>query len=248
MRPSTARRVPTPYDTIAPEYARHRAGQPFVIEMLRGLHARAREGAVLEVGCGTGDYAGAFAERSTSAVYGLDPSREMLRHGARADRLFRVQGHAGSLPFADGAFHMIFSVNVIHHLKSVAPYFEESFRALAPGGILCTATDSEAIIRRRDPLSRYWPATVPVELERYHRIDDLRAAMAAVGFRDPTACEGRSTFPINDAGPYRDKAFSCLRLIPEEAFARGLDAMETDLRAGPLEGASELVFLWAKRP
>lgn len=240
--------MPAVYDNVAPEYARHRSAQPFVVEALRELHARAGGGALLEAGCGTADYAASLADSTAATVYALDPSREMLRRGARHDGLLRVQACAGSLPFADAAFHMIFSVNLIHHIQEVGPYFEESFRALKPGGILCTATDTETMIRRRDPLSRYWPATVPLELERYHPIDALETALMAAGFRNPRSSEGSATFPITDAAPYRDKAFSCLGLISEEAFAKGLQAMESDLRAGPLEGTSELVFLWAERP
>ncbi len=72
--------------------------------------------------------------------------------------------------------------------------------------------------------------------------------MTAVEFHRIDQCEGRSDFSIADIGPYRDKAYSCLELIPEEAFTRGLLAMQSDLRAGPLEGTSELVFLWGERP
>lgn len=239
--------LPAIYDAMAAGYARHRAAQQFVIETLRRLRAHAPGDKVLEVGCGTGDYAAAMTETTTDAVYALDPALEMLRFGACLDRLLRVQGDAATLPFADSSLDMIYSVNVVHHLASVGPYFGEASRVLRPGGILCTATDSEAIIRRRNPLTRYWPSTVPAELARYHEIGDLEAAMSAAGFGLASTCEGRETFTIADAGPYRDKAFSCLRLIPDADFERGLDALEADLRAGPLEGASELVFLWAER-
>lgn len=239
--------MPTAYDAIAPEYARHRSGQPFVVETLGRMQSQAGGNAVLEVGCGTGDYAAAMAGTGSCTVHALDPSREMLRHAPEREALNRVQGHAGSLPVADASLHMIYSVNMIHHLKTVTPYLREAFRALKPGGILCTATDSEAIIRRRKPLSLYWPSTVPVELERYHALQTLSADMSAVGFLDLATREGQSSFPIADAGPYRDKAFSCLGLIPEEAFQSGLRAMAAALEAGPLEGVSELVFLWGRR-
>jgi len=240
--------MPTAYDAIAPKYARHRESQPFVVETLRQLQAKVSASAMLEVGCGTGDYVAAMASSSSCTVYALDPSREMLRHAPELEALHRVQGHAGSLPVADATLDMIYSVNMIHHLDAVAPYFREAFRALEPGGILCTATDSKAIIRRRKPLSLYWPSTVPVELERYHGIETLNAEMSAAGFRAMDSREGRSTFSIADTEPYRDKAFSCLQMITEDAFQSGLRAMEADLRAGPVEGNSELVFLWGRRP
>jgi ubiquinone/menaquinone biosynthesis C-methylase UbiE len=236
------------YDTVASRYARHRGCQDFVVEILNRLREKSPGGAILEIGCGTGVYAGALARAKASTVYAMDPSLQMLRRARAHHAVTCLQGRAASLPFADRTFGMVFSVNVIHHLKSVTDYFQESLRILKPGGIFCTATDSQTVIERRQPLSHYWPATVPVDLDRYHPLETLRAAMAAAGFCRTEDCEGRSEFSISDTEAYRDKAFSCLQLIPEDEFARGLHAMESDLRLGPLKGASELVFIWGERP
>ena len=219
------------YDAIAPRYACHRGAMDFVVDALGRLHGQSPGGPMLEVGCGTGAYVTAIAQTGSCPGFGMDPSRQMLERAPINDRISYLQGRAASLPFADQSIDMIFSVNVVHHLNNVGHYFRESLRILNPGGILCTATDSEAIIKRRQPLSQYWPATVPVELARYHDIDALSGQMTAAGFCRIDQCEGRSDFSIPDTGPYRDKAFSCLGLIPAEAFARGLLTMESDLRA-----------------
>jgi ubiquinone/menaquinone biosynthesis C-methylase UbiE len=236
------------YDAVASAYARHRGGHGFIVEILQRLHRESPGDAMLEIGCGTGAYASALAQMNAPTVYAMDLSLQMLRRAPAGDTVAYLQGRAARLPFADGTLDMVFSVNVIHHLRNVAPYFRESLRILRPGGIFCTATDSRAIIERRKPLSHYWPETVPVELERYHALETLRAEMAAAGFCPMGECEGRSEFSVSDIGAYQDKAYSCLQLIEEEAFLRGLRAMESDLRLGPIHGASELVFLWAKRP
>lgn len=234
-------------DETAHGYARHRRGHAFVVDAMRRLQQKSPGGTVLEIGCGTGVYAVALAEGGASRVYAMDLSAPMLRRAAVHEKVTYLQGRAAHLPFTDGAMDMIFSVNVIHHLRAVDTYFREAARILKPGGILCTATDSKAIIERRVPLSRYWPSTVPPELLRYHDIPRLRTAMAAAGFRNLDEWQGRSEFIIGDTSAYREKAFSCLRLIPEREFTRGLNAMEADLHLGPVKGASELVFLWGER-
>lgn len=242
----TASKATISYDAVAARYARHRDRQDFVVENLNRLRAKSPDAPVLEVGCGTGVYASAMAQANAGGVYAMDLSRQMLRHAPTGSAQF-LQGRASQLPFSDGALAMVFSVNVIHHLENTGAYFQEAFRVLKSGGILCTATDSRAIIERRRPLSHYWPATIPVELARYHPIERLRREMTAAGFVRAEECEARSEFFVYDIDAYRDKAYSCLQLIAEKDFTRGLAAMASDLRHGPLEGASELVFLWAER-
>jgi ubiquinone/menaquinone biosynthesis C-methylase UbiE len=236
------------YDDIAPAYARHRQAQAFVVETLRRLHALSPGGLILELGCGTGAYITALAQSGSCTHFAMDPSRRMLAQAPRGARVAFVQGHADCLPFSDRCVDMIFSVNVIHHIEDVGPCFREASRVLKPGGVLCTATDSKSIIEGRKPLSRYWPATIPVELARYHAIEELRDAMTVVGFRSIEEWQGQSEFTVSDSGPYRDKAFSCLQLISEEDFTRGLLAMEADLRTGPVEANSELAFVWGRQP
>lgn len=235
------------YDAAARAYARHRIAQDYAVEVLTRIRERAPDAPLLEVGCGTGEYVEALAAGGTACALGMDPSRGMLERARARRRVACIQGEAARLPFADGSLGMIFSINVIHHVADARAYMHEAHRALARGGIVCTATDSESIIRRRNPLSYYWPETVAPELDRYHSIESLRDAMCAAGFAGIEAPEAGAKFTIVDAGAYRDKAFSCLTLITEEAFRKGLDAIERDLGNGPLQGTSELVFLWGVR-
>ena len=211
--------------------------------MLARIHGHAPRDAVLEVGCGPGAYVDALSGLGAHPAFGMDPSRGMLERTRARGRVAYLRGDAARLPFADRSLAMIFSVNVIHHVADVRAYLREAFRVLVPGGIVCTATDSEAIIRRRDPLSRYWPATIAPELERYHRIERLHEEMSAAAFDRIETREAGARITIDDAAPYRDKAYSCLELITQAEFRRGLDAIERDLRNGPLEGRSELVFV-----
>jgi hypothetical protein len=48
--------------------------------------------------------------------------------------------------------------------------------------MLCVATDSQPIIRWRQPISVYWPETIKVELARYPDIATLRTELREAKF------------------------------------------------------------------
>jgi SAM-dependent methyltransferase len=237
------------YDRFAAEYARNRRIQPEVFRALvtgAGIGATSR---VLEVGCGTGNYITALQGLTGCACRGLDPSEEMLaRARARSEAVPFQAGRAEALPFPDASFDLVFSVDAIHHVDNRSQAFREAFRVLCPGGKVCTATDSDWIIRNRQPLATYFPDTVGVDLGRYPSLAELRDGMAVAGFVDVAEQQVEFAYQVTDARPYRERAFSCLRLIPEEAFRAGLQRLEQDLRAGPVAGVSRYVLLWGTKP
>ena len=105
-------------------------------------------------------------------------------------------------------------------------------------------TDSEAIIRCRQPLAVYFPETIEVDLLRYPSIPDLRARMVEAGFRDVHEWRVEFAYLLTNSQGYRDRAFSCLHLIPPEALERGIQCMEHDLCAGPIPCVSRYILLW----
>lgn len=236
------------YDRIALEYARHRKVHPEVLRSLVSHSGIDGDSRVLEVGCGTGNYIAAIGAAVGCSCWAIDPSEEMLA-AARirsAHVTFRA-GRAEQLKFETGSFDLVFSVDVIHHLENYAAYLGEVFRVLEPGGLVCTVTDSEWIIRHREPLAVYFPETVEVDLRRYPRLTDLRAFMQRAGLGDIE--ENLVEFPYEaaDSSPYAEKAFSALHLISEDAFEQGLERMESDLRAGPVPWVSRYVLLWGRK-
>lgn len=91
---------------------------------------------VLDLACGTGDFAEICRLRGAEAV-GLDFSRQMLR-GAAARSLASpwVQGDALRLPFATGAFTAAVSGFALRNFVAIPPVFEELARVIQPGGRL----------------------------------------------------------------------------------------------------------------
>ena len=236
------------YDKMASTYARHRTANPMVLSELRRKWKSSPESRVLEVGCGTGLHLKALTERISCKGWGIDPSQEMIRYAVDSDDIHFFEGVAEELPFEVSFFDLAFSVNVIHHIKNTQDYFREALRVLKPHGLICTATDSEKIIRNRKPLAQYWPGTVDVDLGRYPKIELLRQQMTEAGFVDIEEHETYRTFEVADVVAYREKAFSSLHLISEEEFLTGLQRLETDLKTSPVHGIGEFVFLWGHRP
>ena len=234
------------YNEAAAKYAAHRQIHAGVF---RELCARAGLGSgsrVLEVGCGTGNYITALAETFCCLTFGLDPSIEMLAQ-ARSERVRRLLGAAQALGFARGAFDLIFSVDVIHHVGDRAAFYLGAARVLRPGGLLCTVTDSPEMIRRREILSGYFPEMVEIELARYPRVAQLQAWADAAGLEALGVAEVEEPYEVTNAQPFRDRAYSSLHLIPAEAWRAGLERLERDLARGPVRGAARYACVWAQK-
>lgn len=238
----------TDYNAMADVYARNRRASKHVIDELESFCSLTSASKVLEVGCGTANHIHALIDSAGCAGWGVEPSENMRQHVPVHARLRVCQGSAENIPFEDSFFDLLFSVNVVHHLPSPRNYFEESFRVLRPGGWICTFTDSAEMIRRREPLSRYWPSTAEVDIARYHTVAELLDFMGQVGFTNLATREIKKTSHLADATPCREKAFSCLRLIDDLQFEEGLQRLEEDLRKGPVRMTSEYVCIWGEIP
>jgi ubiquinone/menaquinone biosynthesis C-methylase UbiE len=113
-------------------YKVHRRLQSAVgFEETRGLR-------VLEIGCGCGSEGELFA-RAGARYTAVDLTNAAVRITQRRFELAElegtfVQGDAENLPFADGAFDLVYSHGVLHHTPDTPRTIREVHRVLAPGG------------------------------------------------------------------------------------------------------------------
>ena len=87
---------------------------------------------VLDVGCGIGMYTAAFL-RETPHVFGVEIERERALE-ARERAAGVVQSPGERLPFADAAFDVVFSHEVLEHVADDRACAAEMVRVVRPGG------------------------------------------------------------------------------------------------------------------
>ncbi|QDU60120.1 Demethylrebeccamycin-D-glucose O-methyltransferase [Planctomycetes bacterium Pan216] len=97
---------------------------------------------VLDVGCGTGQFAARLLDTYPEAsVVGLDLSEGMLQkaEGLKeryGDRLTLVHGDSENLPFDNNEFDLITCIHSFHHYPHQDRVLDEMYRVLSPSGEL----------------------------------------------------------------------------------------------------------------
>ena len=114
-------------------------------------------GRLLEVPVGTGVLTmPVYRTLPEAEVTCLDYSPDMMdraRRRAAAMGLANVefrQGDVGALPFADGSFDAVLSLNGFHAFPDKEAAFRETFRVLRSGGVFCGCTYIRGENRRTD--------------------------------------------------------------------------------------------------
>jgi ubiquinone/menaquinone biosynthesis C-methylase UbiE len=239
------KRTSIDYDQAAAAYAAHRRIHGPALEELCRRSGLGPGHTALEVGCGTGNYIRALVAQISCTGIGLDPSAGMLDHArAQGETVGWLQGQGVRPALRGDSVDLVFSVDVIHHLLDRAAYYAAVSRILRPGGLVCTVTDSEEIIRRREILSGYFPDTVEKEIARYPRIGQLEGWMADAGLGEASVVMVEEPYEISNAWPYRERAYSSLHLISEQAWQEGMHHLERDLSRGPVHGVSRYACVW----
>jgi len=106
---------------------------------------------VLEAGCGTGHFAAAVAERYGAEVVAMDLEREGLRYCRSRGGLMPAQANIAALPFPNGAFDLVTSMDVIVHFPAgqEEASFAELARVVRPGGLLLVRAAALGVFRSR---------------------------------------------------------------------------------------------------
>lgn len=93
------------------------------------------KGIVLDAGCGMGRYTALAAQTGATAV-GMDFSRAVDKASELWPDITFVQADLTVPPFAPGAFDLVFSFGVLHHLPDPKLGFQKCYELVKPGGVL----------------------------------------------------------------------------------------------------------------
>jgi SAM-dependent methyltransferase len=156
-----------------------------ISQLLRG-----RRGKALDVGAGRGIASYALArdgfqvtslEPDPSAIVGAGAIRALAAEAALPISV--VEEFSERLPFADGAFGVVFARAVLHHTRDLELACSEMYRVLRPGGILIAAR--EHVISKETDLGQFLDGHPLHHLyggEHAFLLDRYIGALKAAGF------------------------------------------------------------------
>jgi SAM-dependent methyltransferase len=206
-------------------------------------------GSVLDLGGGTGRFAGMLSEAFDCPVHVADPSEEMLQQG-RARRLPRVtyeRNSAERLSAADGAYDLVWMSNVFHHLEDKPGAFREIHRVLRPGGCLVVRNGTQET--DRDILwKRFFPETEAFDEGRIPERMIVEGTVTGQGFSPVKRRLVYQRF-AESARDYAEKigtrGLSSLIGISDEAFTAGVQRLREWAAAQPPgEPVEEPIDIW----
>lgn len=195
------------YDQIGSGYNSTRQADPFIVERLL-YHLQPKiDKLYLDIGCGTGNYTIAFADKGFKFI-GVEPSEKMLNEAkVRNQTIGWFQGTAEKIPAEDKSFQGIIGTLTIHHWKDLKIAFKEISRVLSNNGrfVIFTSTPEQmkgywlnhyfpemmhSSIVQMPSISHIKEAISKLDLEitnieEYYISDDLQDCFLYIGKNDP---------------------------------------------------------------
>jgi SAM-dependent methyltransferase len=226
------------YDRLSADYDQSRSADARAARLLAEVLGVAAGSRVLDIGCGTGNFA--LAMRAHGAhVTGLDLSMGMLKNAAaKGLSSGLVRADAVQMPFANAVFDSAYAVQVLHHIARKDHFFAEARRVLKDGGVLAIQSCSHAQLAIFWQYY-YWPVALELDKQRIPDIPEICALFRTAGFTavGQTNCP-MDPFLVDDAEKYLDKSyhagFSALLLLKKKDVDAGCAKLAKDVASGKI--------------
>jgi len=186
---------------------------------------------ILDLGCGTGNYALEFRRNwSSNSICGLDPDSQMISQARAKDADKSIDwclGVGENFPFHSQSFDCIFASQVWHHIKDRWRAAAECFRVLKKEAPLIIRTLSHEQWKQKT-VTQLFPEVLQVELIRYPSDKNFEEYFHKAGFNN---VEFRRyeiemyTSPDEYIEAARKKLWSMFWHLSEEAIDRGVSKL-----------------------
>src|SRR5262252_7088817 len=190
-----------------------------------GLAAQQR---IVDLGCGTGGFARALAQRLQAEVIGVDVAVHLLRHAAvdsAALPLRWILGQAEALPLAEQTVDRVLMSLVLHQIAHRQQAFQEVYRVLRPGGRVLVRTVAPEVTLQDWVPFRFFPKVAHVEAARLPAIDVILTLCQQAGFRElytRTVCRNARVDLHRVTEELRQRTRPSYRLLTDAELEDGL--------------------------
>jgi ubiquinone/menaquinone biosynthesis C-methylase UbiE len=207
---------------------------------------------ILDLGCGTGRFSQALADRFHAKVIGVDPSRKMLgqaRNKVRDSSVRYVAGRGEAIPLPDDSVDLVFMSMIFHHLENPALAAVECRRVLPADGTAFLRAGTKEHISSY-PYLNFFPQSRPILEEVLAGGDSVVAAFTSAGF-----CEVKVDVITQEIAPswavYAEKLAAggdsvLARLSPSD-FQSGMDALRLHANRNRSEAVYEPIDVFVFR-
>ncbi|WP_455393238.1 class I SAM-dependent methyltransferase [[Eubacterium] cellulosolvens] len=228
------------YNEISQVYDVSRAANIETVEKIVRLLRIDKNSALLDMGCGTGNYTAALSKTSKNII-GIDNSTGMIRQArAKFPTLQFICGDIMSIPFKSEILDGAMAVQVLHHVGNKEKFLQETYRVLRKGSYFAIHTCSHKQLLAFW-FCHYFPEGLEKEIERIPDTNVIASLLENAGFSDigTERCYQDIVVAKETPEQYLDKNYrdgiSTFSLITEEEIQAGCEKLREDIASGEVE-------------
>jgi len=221
------------FNEFAKRYDELRSADGGIIRIFLDKIRLQKNSAILDFGCGTGNYLNALKNEGFCNLYGIDNSLGMLTQAKNKLGANFFLGDHHNYPEFFNKFDFIFLIDVIHLIDDIELLIDRFFYSLKWQGAVAIVTQSHDQINSYF-FNKYFPSVSVVDIARHPSIDKISSAFINFGFflKEIISYTQESLLQVNEGylKKLKEKCFTFFELIPVEEFDLGIKAFEKDLK------------------
>ena len=236
------------YDIIGTDYNSTRKADPVIADRLYYLLNPDSDKLYLDIGCGTGNYTIALAERGLR-FYGVDPSEIMLKVARSGNQKIKwLLGSAEQIPASDNIFDGVIAILTVHHWADIKQSLKDIYRVLKKSGKIVFFTSTPEQMKGYW-LNHYFPKMLRSSIIKMPSFDLLNDVSTSAGFeiistekysikddlQDHFLYVGKNKPELYFIKKIREGISSFSVLGYEKEVAQGLLKLHSDIKNGAFE-------------